>query len=235
MDRRDFLKLGAVTAIGLSSSCAYQFVKSKESLREDIKTVLENVVPLDTHIIYDGGESSIFGHGLIMGDYIITNDHIVTMHGIEYRTPFGTQLIIVDKQSEETMLKGSVLENIAKDRETDMAIFKLPDSYQKPKPARFGDDDKLELLDKLYLVGDPFDRDYVVRPGYLGKKDIINIPTDFGMVKGKVFTGQVSPGDSGSPLLNDKGEVIGLVSYKVQSYSTFVPINRFKEKVEWEK
>lgn len=230
MDRRDFLKVGAASFVASSIPILYH-LNSPKDLKEDIKTVIENVVPLNTHIKYDGGENTIFGHGLIMGDYVITNDHIVSMHGIKLRTPFGTQLILVDKQSEETMLKSSALELIAKDRETDMAIFKLPDNYKKPKPARFGDDDKLELLDKLYLVGDSFDRDYVVRPGYLGKKDIINIPTDFGIVKGKVFTGQVSPGDSGSPLLNDKGEVVGLLSYKLQSYSTFVPINRFKEEI----
>ena len=232
MDRRDFLKLGAVAVVGLSSSCAYQFVKSKESLREDIKTILENVVTLKTHTKYDGGEGNLKGEGLIAGDYIITCDHIVSMYGKFEQTVFGEVYVPILAESDNTKLNDSELETVLKNYKRDIAIFKLPKDYQKPKPVRLGDDDKLKLLDDLYLIGDAFDRDYVVRYGQLGKEEITTFPSDPVDAIGRIFTGKIVPGDSGSPLINNEGEVIGIASNTTPAYGIFKPINWYREVIE---
>ena len=119
MDRRDFLKVGAVSFVSSSIPISiYHFLNSqgkletdpKDVLREAVKTIIENTVTLHTHSQYDGGERDVSGQGLIFGDYIITCDHIVSMHGIQEPSTFGTLEIKVDVQMEETRLNGVVLE-----------------------------------------------------------------------------------------------------------------------------
>ena len=231
MDRREFLKL---IALGLSTSlygCSFIDLEL-ERIRKASKLIIENMVTLKTKLKYhDGGKDKISGEGLIVDDYIITCDHLVNLYGYNQRTPIGNIYIPRVSKSREVKLENQILESVFTDSKRDMAIFKLPNGYDKPEPVKLGDDDKLKLLDRLYLIGDAYDLSYVVRPGYLGKKEVITIKTYPRDTIGKLFTGRVVPGDSGSPILNSNGEVIGLASDSSGAYGLFKPINWYKQEL----
>ena len=231
MNRRNFLKLGA---LGLATSiygCSFNS-PNLDNLRNDIKIIIDNMVTLKTHIKFeDNSQMNKSGEGLIVDDYIITCDHIVSNYGINTRTPFGNLFIPRVSKKNTTKLGNNTLEEVLRDYKRDIAIFKLPKDYNKPKPVKLGDDDKLKLLDRLYLIGDAYDLEYVVRPGYLGREEIVTLFSTPHDVIGKIFTGRLANGDSGSPIINQEGEVIGLASNTSDVYGVFKPINWYKKEL----
>jgi S1-C subfamily serine protease len=97
-------------------------------------------------------------------------------------------------------------ELLASDEENDIAIFKvegkeLPTvklaSYYKPKQ---GED--------VVVIGSPFGLETTVSDGIIS-----NIREKGGLLQ---ITAPISPGSSGSPILNSKGEIIGIATFLIQ-------------------
>lgn len=248
MDRRTLLKGGLILA-GAAGFVGYPFLlefieeNKKEVLRKHIRGVLENIVTLVTVTkfkTYDEQENPSknrqSGQGIIIGDYVLTVDHIVSYNRIIDRTPFGYVMTPINKLEETTTIGKTELEQIAGSEERDIAILKLPKDYKKPKyKVRLGDDDELKLLDDLYFVSDAFDWAHIVRLGHLGKEGVAESSgKDFRMHNGKAFAGNiVVPGDSGSPLLNKDGELVGIMASLTANgvYGIFNPINWYKGEI----
>jgi len=142
-----------------------------------------------------GGSGSGF---IIDGDgYILTNHHVVE----------GADEIIVslDDDNEYTA------KLIGADPKTDIALIKITQEKDKNKQFPFlsmGDSDKLEVGEWVLAIGSPFGLSHTVTVGVVSAKDrSINagpydefIQTD----------ASINPGNSGGPLINIKGEVIGI-------------------------
>ena len=229
INRRDLIK-GSVL---LSLSSCVGLKPNFSSLRKEIKGVLENIVSFKTRILYGRkdkpSERILNGEGIVVNDYILTVNHIVSLYTINERMGSMNLRIAINKISEVTTM-GDVLEEVVKNRKNDYAIFKLPKDFRRSNyKVRMGDDDKLDILDRLYLVGDAFDLEFIVRPDYLGKREEIRIQGRHDVSIGKVFTGRIVQGDSGSPILNSEGELIGLAAGMNQAYSLFTPINKYKK------
>ncbi len=160
------------------------------------------------------GSGFIFGDGLVM-----TNAHVVN----------GSEKLIVGL-SNGTKYKGKL---IGQDLLTDLAVIKLEGEGPWPK-AKLGDSTKIEVGDWAIAVGNPFGLENTVTLGIIS--NLNRNVSQLGIYDKKFELIQtdaaINPGNSGGPLLNSKGEVIG-INTLIRSgpgagLSFAIPINKAK-------
>lgn len=136
------------------------------------------------------------GSGFIIdGDgSILTNNHVVE----------NAQKIVVKLAADDQEYEAKV---IGRDPKTDIAVIKINAKTNLPA-ATFGDSDRLEVGEWVVAIGNPFGLDSTVTSGivsakgrHIGQGPYDNfIQTD----------ASINPGNSGGPLINLRGEVIGI-------------------------
>ncbi len=161
------------------------------------------------------GSGFIFGDGLVM-----TNAHVVNR----------SEKLIVGL-SNGKKYKGEL---IGQDLLTDIAVIKLKGKGPWPK-AILGDSSKIEVGDWAIAVGNPFGLENTVTLGIIS--NLNRNVSQLGIYDKKFELIQtdaaINPGNSGGPLLNSKGEVIG-INTLIRSgpgagLSFAIPINKAKD------
>src|SRR5918911_1492580 len=138
------------------------------------------------------------GSGFIVDPkgYILTNQHVVQ----------GATRIIVRLQSGEEFR--GVVKGI--DEETDVAVIKIEASRELPT-VKLGNSDEVEVGDWVLAIGSPFGLDQTVTAGIISKKERQAAPfTSFQQFL--QTDAAINRGNSGGPLVNMRGEVIGMNS-----------------------
>jgi serine protease Do len=132
------------------------------------------------------------GSGFIIdGDgSILTNKHVVE----------NAQKIVV-KLADEQEYEAKV---IGRDPKTDIAVIKI-EAKTKLTPANFGDSDGLEVGEWVMAIGNPFGLDSTVTSGIVSAKG-----RHIGQDNFIQTDASINPGNSGGPLINLRGEVIGI-------------------------
>jgi serine protease Do len=129
---------------------------------------------------------------------IVTNNHVV-----ENATKISVELLGDDEAYDAKVL--------GRDPLSDSALIELIKKPEKPLPeARFGDSDQMQPGDWVMAIGNPFGLDHTVSVGVISalsrqfpvanQRNIYMLQTD----------AAINPGNSGGPLLNLRGEVIGI-------------------------
>jgi serine protease Do len=125
--------------------------------------------------------------------YIITNNHVVEgSDEIKVKLADGREL---------------TAEIIGRDPKTDLALIKLTTNGTYPYIS-LGDSDLLEIGDWLVAIGNPFGLEHTVTTGILsarGRSIGVGPYDDFLQTDASI-----NPGNSGGPLLNLRGEVVGI-------------------------
>ncbi len=181
--------------------------------------VAEAVNPAVVLIYGSSADSYGYGTGFFIREdgYIATNAHVVQ----------GRTYISV------TLFSGEELEAevVGASTADDLAVLKIKGNGYPV--VRIGDSDKLRVGDRAIAIGNPsgadapwtttqgiisaLDREVTVE-GAASIEELTMIQTD----------APVNPGNSGGPLCNDRGEVIGVVTRKMSSYESIglaIPIN----------
>ena len=136
------------------------------------------------------------GSGFIVDSegYIITNNHVI--QGAEDIT-----VILRD----DTQLKAKL---IGSDSRVDVAVLKVEMPGKKPLPAiKFGDSDKARVGDWVVAIGNPFGLGHSVTAGIVSARGraLSDSLDDYMQTDAAI-----NKGNSGGPLFNEKGEVIGV-------------------------
>jgi serine protease Do len=149
------------------------------------------------------GDSEEAGSGVIIERkgrrFVLTNRHVIkysTLSGINIKLSDGR--IVHPKQ-------------IWSDPGTDVAIMSL--AAEGIVPARVGDSSRLEIGDFVLAVGSPFGLSHSVTYGIISAKGRRDLRLGDDGVQYQDFLqtdAAINPGNSGGPLLNLRGEVIGL-------------------------
>ena len=142
------------------------------------------------------------GSGFIINPegYMLTNHHVI--NGAE---KIKVRLQVADKEQEyEAELIGS-------DQKTDIALLKIKQKGNDRTPFPYipmGDSKQLEVGEWVIAIGNPFGLSHTVTTGIVSAKgrDIGSGPYDEFIQT----DASINPGNSGGPLLNMKGEVIGI-------------------------
>ena len=196
---------------------SYQSVEEGESSSYD----LGGQMPEDQ--FHGGGkgkphkEQSVGSGVIISADgYIITNAHVV--EGSD-----DTTVKLLDKREFTAKLVGE-------DPKTDIAVLKIEGKGDLPV-ANLGDSTNLEIGQWAIAIGNPFGLERTVTVGVIsgvGRDDV-------GVTQYENFIqtdASINPGNSGGPLLNSRGEVIGIntaIMSAGQGISFAIPVNMAKD------
>ena len=184
-----------------SSDTTFSDEEDALCLQDIYSTVIDSVVSISS--MTSSGTSS--GTGIIMSQdgYVITNHHVIT----------GALVISVltnDNQEFEAALVGS-------DEMSDLAVLKI--DARGLQAAEFGDSSKLRVGDSVVAIGDPLG---VQLRGTMTNGIISAINRDL-TVGDRTMTliqtnAALNNGNSGGPLINCYGQVIGINTVKMSSY-----------------
>ena len=164
-------------------------------------------------------EGMALGTGFIIDStgLILTNNHVVA-DADEIKILFTEDL---DEKSTDAKVVG-------RDPDLDLALIKV-DTKRKLVPATLGDSDALEVGEYVMAVGNPFGQGHSVTHGIISAKG--RKSPDFALANYLQTDAPINPGNSGGPLLNLKGEVIGInnaIDARAQGIGFAIPINLAK-------
>lgn len=192
----------------LVSSCAQPIDQQSDlDLLTSIENAFVNVVtqskPAIVGVFVGGVEASQsqrrVGSGFIFRKegYILTNHHVV--HEARYIT-----VTLLDGSRFEAELVGT-------DKNTDVAVLKIGQDETFPV-IPLADSSKVQVGQFAVAIGNPFGLDYTVTTGVVSGKSR-SILRGFGLIRYQDFIqtdAWINTGSSGGPLLNIRGEVIGI-------------------------
>jgi len=159
------------------------------------------------------------GSGLILeaDGYVLTNDHLLGN---------GGRIVVRTADREEFVAR-----IVGRDPLTDLAVLKV-DSRRPLPVARLGDSDRPRVGDWVLAIGNPLGLEHSATVGIVsGKHRVIGEGPDDDFIQTDALT---NPGSSGGPLVNVRGEVVGIhnIGYGEDSEPTgiglAIPVNLVK-------
>ena len=200
------------TLANLNESLKLQMEKLKSQTSGDFSSVIEDAIKSVVTIRTDISQ----GTGFIINNegYLVTNAHVLVggkkVEAITY---------------EQNRLSAEL---IGYDGELDIALLKVSGNY---KSLTLTNSDDVQIGEKVIAIGNPLGLQFSVSEGIVsavkrpGLTDINSyIQTDAAL----------NPGNSGGPLINKQGEVIGINNFKVgggESLGFALESNKIKEAV----
>lgn len=179
--------------------------RQQENFAEEIN-ILKSTTQDDFSGIVEGAVKSVvaistdksMGTGFIVTSdgYIVTNYHIIQ----------GSEDEIFIRTYDRNVMSAAL---IGKDELRDIALLKISGSYEK---FEFADSDQLQVGKKVIAIGNPLGLSFTVTEGIISALDRIGpnglreyIQTDVSL----------NPGNSGGPLIDTQGEVVGINNFKI--------------------
>ena len=169
--------------------------------------VYEKVMPSVVSITCHDGLTASSGTGVIMdaGGYIITNAHVV-------EDAVSIRVLLTDGRELTARCVGA-------DMLSDLAVLRVTASGLVP--AVFGDSDKLRVGDEVVAIGDPLG---VELRGTMTNGIISGINRDIKSGNRTLTlmqtTAALNTGNSGGPLVNCYGQVVGINTMKIGDYAS---------------
>ena len=168
------------------------------------------------------------GSGFIINEegYILTNYHVVK----------GAQEISVTLSNDVT----TTAQIVNYDENQDVAMIKITDeSVEIPATVELGDSDSLQPGEEVIAIGTPLSTELssTVTKGIISATSR-SVAVQSGVTMNLIQTdAAINAGNSGGPLVNTKGEVVGINSSKisgeaVEGIGFSIPINDIKDKIE---
>ncbi len=145
----------------------------------------------------------VVGSGFIYDSqgHVITNNHVVE-GGERFYVYF------LDGSAYEASLVG-------RDPDSDLAVLRLVLGGKSPalKPLKLGNSSELRIGEQIIVIGNPFELTGTVTTGIVSQKGRL-LPSGRGYLIPSVIQidAAINPGNSGGPVLNLKGEVVGVAT-----------------------
>ena len=165
-------------------------------------SIQPSVVVVDTEETHDGKSEEGSGTGVVLDQLgnILTSLHVV--QGADQ-----IKVIFADGTAVDATIA-------AKEPERDIAVLNVRVAPQMLVPATLGNPGSLQVGDEAVVVGNPFGLVDSTSEGVIsGLNRNFRLPNTDKAVSGLIqFDAAVNPGNSGGPLLNRYGEVVGIVT-----------------------
>jgi S1-C subfamily serine protease len=139
------------------------------------------------------------GSGFVVdkAGHIVTNYHVVR----------GANKIRVGFSNRDTV----EAKQVGVDPSTDLAVLRVDVTAGALTPLSLGNSDRVEVGDQVVAIGNPFGLDRTVTAGIVSAvQRLITAPNDFTIDHVIQTDAPINHGNSGGPLLNSRGEVIGV-------------------------
>jgi serine protease Do len=179
------------------------------SIADVVALVKPSVVAIDTETTYLFFNRSFTQKGAGSGWVIDESGIIVT----NYHVIEGAKTIIVTLYDGHTFTVDP--KTVMTDRQNDLAVIKI--NAEKLPALRIGDSSTLRVGDWVVALGNPLGLGISAKEGIVSRLGV-SLPVDNRTVDDLIETSAaINPGNSGGPLVNMRGEVIGITSAKVSS------------------
>ncbi|MFI3312405.1 MAG: trypsin-like peptidase domain-containing protein [Eubacteriales bacterium] len=170
-----------------------------------LQDICTHVRPSVVSVVVQTATGQATGTGIVMSEegYIITNHHVID-------DAYDVEIILYD----DTLLTASI---VGSDEDSDLAVLKV--TYDDLTPAQFGDSDSVAVGDAVVAIGDPLG---IKLRGTMtdGIISAINRNLDEDSMTLLQTNAALNSGNSGGPLINDQGQVIGINAMKIASQYT---------------
>ena len=200
-----------------------------EVYRKDAPGVVQVTSSVVTQTFTGDRRGEALGSGFVVDEdgHVVTNYHVVE----------GADSIFVNFSSNDR-LKASI---VGVDPATDVALLKIDAHRRALSPLELGNSDAVQVGDPVIAIGNPFGLDRSVTAGIVSAlQRQIESPSGFAIDKVIQTDAAINKGNSGGPLLNEEGQVIG-INTQIATGGTggegnvgigfAVPINTVKEVV----
>ena len=163
-------------------------------------------IPSVVSITASGPQSSASGTGVVLtaDGYIVTNNHVV-----EGATTVGIRL--TDDRFFNAQLVGS-------DSVSDLAVLRV--EAEDLTPAQFGDSETLRVGDSVVAIGDPLGVEFrgTMTDGIISaiNRDVTTNGRTLNLIQ---TNAALNSGNSGGPLINCYGQVIGINTMKIGAFT----------------
>ena len=198
-----------VPAEGVLGSGTQLAVTKTEGEELSLQEIYKKVIPSVASITAVTGSGKSTGTGIIMSEdgYIITNYHVVSNAG-------DVEVLLTSGEVYAAATVGG-------DELSDLMVLKIDASDLSP--AEFGSSDSMEVGDTVVAIGDPLGTEL---RGTMTDGIICGIQRDI-QVEDRTMTllqtnAALNSGNSGGPLVNMAGQVVGINSMKLASRYTAV-------------
>ncbi len=196
MNKRRCLRFFPLALVLLLASGVYAS-QDKENLPALVKRVKPSVVAIAT---YDAnGEPLMTGSGFFLRPgQVVTNLHVV-------RGAVKAEIKTLDGKGKIFPVNGT----LALDEEGDLALLNIDMPLERSRTTELARD----LPDEgepIFVIGNPLKLEGSVSDGIVSA--VREVPNSYRIIQ---ITAPISHGNSGSPVFNLKGEVIGVVTIKV--------------------
>jgi S1-C subfamily serine protease len=150
------------------------------------------------------------GTGIVLDNkgLILTNDHVIA----------GASSMTVSSNSSSVTHPATLVGEEAK---SDLALIKVDPSGLGLEPLSLASSKSLQVGDAVYAIGNPYGLNETLTRGIVSALGRSIAAPDGATITGAIQTdAALNPGNSGGPLLNDRGEVIGVNSQIASGGST---------------
>ena len=175
--------------VGIQRGYEYSLIDIFEKSEESIVQVS----------VLRGESEGGMGSGFVYSDegYIITNQHVVQ----------DAQKVMITFLDGEAYI-GNV---VGSDRDLDIAVVKVEPTNTYLQPIKIGDSSELKVGEKIAAIGNPFGLSGSMTAGIVSQMGRL-LPQETGYSIPDVIQtdAAINPGNSGGPLINMKGEVVGI-------------------------
>jgi S1-C subfamily serine protease len=132
--------------------------------------------------------------------HILTNNHVVGE---------GNRL-------EVTLANGTTIpaQLVGRDSRFDLAVLRADVPADQLRPTALGDSDQIQIGEQVIAIGNPYGLEGTVTTGVVSsRRPLVSEPEGDGVLVNAIQTdASINPGNSGGPLLNARGDVIGVTT-----------------------
>jgi putative serine protease PepD len=143
------------------------------------------------------------GTGIVLNDegLILTNNHVVA----------GERRLVVSPGKDTSVKRVATL--VGQEANEDLALIKVDPSGLGLKPLKLVSSNSTQIGDTVYALGNPYGLDETLTKGIVSAQGREIQAPDGAKIDGAIQTdAALNPGNSGGPLLNQEGNVIGVDS-----------------------
>jgi putative serine protease PepD len=143
------------------------------------------------------------GTGIVLNDkgLILTNDHVIA----------GASSLTVAAGGSSSTTRSATL--VGEEANSDLALIRVDPAGLGLKPLSLASSRSVQVGDAVYAIGNPYGLDETLTRGIVSALGRSISAPDGAKITGAIQTdAALNPGNSGGPLLNDQGEVIGVNS-----------------------
>jgi putative serine protease PepD len=151
------------------------------------------------------------GTGIVLNEkgLILTNDHVIK----------GATSITIDASGASKLTRRASI--VGEEANEDLALIKVDPSGLGLKPLTLASSSSLQVGDAVYAIGNPYGLEETLTRGIVSALAREIAAPDGAKITGAIQTdAALNPGNSGGPLLNEEGEVVGVNSQIASDAST---------------